>query len=266
MPSPSLDLDLDFTRHFRNDEDASHSLTHSLTAGDLLGVALLCAAFFITLVSYSRTHLLDRKKLAFCLTAVNAALMSVVSVVYMCVKYSMGHNVFDLFGGRLEWWVGRDNVSVAVLVWFGTANIMDIVLGLAFYREHLYMVTTWVHHSVYIWLMVLLVTGDGYVATLPSPYTPAFMCALLEELPTLILAIGTIFPQYRQDFAFGITFFITRIVFHSYLLFYMFRLDPPVIIIICYVNPLLLHLHWFSGWLSKYAFEKSPSPKKIKEL
>ena len=136
---------------------------------------------------------------------------------------------------------------------------MDLALGWVYYREHLYLLTTWVHHFVYIWLTVMVVTGNGYVATLPSPYTPAFVCAMIEEFPTFILAMGTIFPQYRQDFTFGISFGLTRIVFHAYLLIYMMRAELPMIIIMCYVNPLLLHLSWFYGWVSTYVVGKSKS-------
>jgi hypothetical protein len=242
-----------------------HFRVCTLTPGDMAAVILFTAAFHIAFFAVCRRRIFNRKKLAYCLTAMNAFLMFTVSLFYITVKYKMGHNVFDFHAGKLEWWTGRDNISASVLIMFGTANVMDILLGWFFYREHLYPLTTWVHHSVYIWLMVFLVTGDGYIVTLPYPYTPAFMCALVEELPTFILAIGTIFPQFRQDLAFGLTFFVTRILFHSYLIVYMFRLQPPVVITICYLNPLLLHLHWFYGWFSKYAFDKNKKVLKEKD-
>jgi hypothetical protein len=244
-----------------------HFESFTLSPGDMAGVVIFTAAFYITLLAVCRTRVFDRKKLAFCLTAVNALLMFCLALIYVSVKYKLGHNLFDYNGGEYSWWTGRDNFSAVALIMFGTANVMDLSLGWVFYREHLYLLTTWVHHFVYIWLVVLVVTGNGYVASLPTPYTPAFMCALLEELPTFLLALGTIFPHYRQDFAFGVAFSVTRIVLHVYLLVYMLHLGPPpLVVILCYVNPLLLHLHWFSGWFSKYAFVKTSNAKKEKHV
>lgn len=240
--------------------------TFSLTTGDLVGVIFLTAAFYIILLAYARTRVFNRKKLAHCLTLVNASLMCVFSLIYMSVKFKMGNNVFDFYGGEVDWWIGRDNFSAVVLVMFGTANVMDIMLGLVFYKDHLPLLTTWIHHSVYVWLMVLLVTGNGYIASLPTPYTPAFMYALLEELPTLILAAGTVFPQHRQDLAFGISFLVTRIIFHAYMFAYMFRVEAPFVILASYTCTLLLHSHWFYGWVTKYAFDHHKMAIKAKEL
>jgi hypothetical protein len=245
-----------------------HFEEFSLTEGDMAGVVLCTAAFYIVLVGFCRTLIFNRKKLAFCLSMVNSFLMVLFGLTYLAIKsIKLGHNLFDFYGGELQWWAGRDNFSVVVMLMFGTTSIMDLALGWVYYREHLYLLTTWIHHIVYIWLMGLLITGDGYFVSLPSPYTPAFMCALIEELPTFILALGTVFPQCRQDLAFGVTFCLTRLMLHAYMLVYMIRLGAPWLVIGCYVNPLLLHLHWFYTWCSKYGFDKKKKTKsKEKEL
>ena len=178
-----------------------HFESFTLSPGDMAGVVIFTAAFYITLLAVCRTRVFDRKKLAFCLTAVNALLMFCLALIYVSVKYKLGHNLFDYNGGEYSWWTGRDNFSAVALIMFGTANVMDLSLGWVFYREHLYLLTTWVHHFVYIWLVVLVVTGNGYVASLPTPYTPAFMCALLEKLPTFLLALGTIFHVFFKLFS-----------------------------------------------------------------
>lgn len=246
--------ELNFLRHFECE-------SFSLTQGDMGGVILFTAAFHIICFGICRTCVFNRKKLAFCLTAINALLMCILSLIYINVKRSIGHDIFDYYGADVKWWACRDNFSVIVSIMFGTANVMDLSLGWLYYREHLSVLTTWLHHSVYIWLMILVVTGNGFVTSVPDPIAPAFMCALIEEIPTALLALGTIFPQYRQDLAFGISFGLTRIVFHTYLLVYMLRFDLPFIVTICYVNPLLLHGHWFSGWLAKYSFDKEVKAK-----
>ena len=249
-----------------SDSILRHFTSFTMTLGDMAGVAIFSASFYITFFAICRLKIFNRKKLAFCISTVNAFLMFILSILYMIVKSKLGHNILDYQGGQLDWWSGRDNFSTSVLIIFGMSNVMDLLIGWVFYSDHLYFLTTWIHHIVYIWLMVLLVTGEGYITSLPYPYTPAFVCALLEEFPTMILGLGTVFPQLRQDMIFGITFGLTRILFHMYLLAYMYQFDNvPMTIILCYVNPLLMHTHWFYNWATKYAFSKSRDADKEKE-
>lgn len=220
---------------------------------DLLAVSLLYASCQIVFFGYCRTRIFNRKKLSHCLTLVNAAVMVVLASFYLLGKETIGHSM-RFPSPQLHWFTGRDDFSAVVSVCFATANIMDLGLGWVFYREHLDLLTTWMHHIVYIWLMVFLVTGDGGVVVTDTPFAPTFMWALFEEIPTFILSFGTVFPLRRYDRLFGATFFLTRIVYHSYLGVYMYWLGAPYIVIIMFINPLMLHLHWFYNWWTKYPF------------
>ena len=54
---------------------------------------------------------------------------------------------------------------------------------------------------------------------------------LLEELPTLILAIGRLsFISSTFDYAFGLSFVVTRILFHLYVQYnmYLWRKDAKL--------------------------------------
>ena len=97
-----------------------HFQSFTLSPGDMAGVAFFTAALHTLLFGIFRTCVFNRKKLAFCLTAVNAFLMFTLSAIYITVKcMKLGHNIFDFYGGEVWWWTGRDNVSAVILIMFG---------------------------------------------------------------------------------------------------------------------------------------------------
>lgn len=69
----------------------------------------------------------------------------------------------------------------------------------------------WFHHSAYI-------TFFGWLCH--SGYSVGIMTTMPLEVPTMILSLGRVFPQYRQDLAFGLSFFVFRIVYHSWLTYH----------------------------------------------
>lgn len=81
----------------------------------------------------------------------------------------------------------------------------------------------------------------------------AFCCFLPLELPSFILALGTIYPEYRSDIGFGATFLITRLVYHSLLLFFMLQIkNPRLTIWPIAALALAMHCYWFSAWVRSY--------------
>lgn len=65
------------------------------------------------------------------------------------------------------------------------------------------------HHTVYITLITLLV--------IPHSFASLFnMCCILE-LPTFILALGSLNKNFRNDYLFASVFFATRICLHIYI-------------------------------------------------
>ena len=82
--------------------------------------------------------------------------------------------------------------------------MLELVLGVVEYREFLFLGTTWLHHSLYLplmtWLLALRATG-------------AFTTLGVNELPTLMLALGTLHRPWRTDLAFGVVYGATRLAF-----------------------------------------------------
>ncbi len=146
----------------------------------------------------------------------------------------------------------NDNVSACVCTIFAVVNILDLVLGLIFYRSQLTLMTTYIHHSLYTWLMFFLVTGNGLFVSTPTPFSVAFIWCLIEELPTFLLAFGSLFPSLRSDLLFGGTFFFLRLVYHSVLCLVMARMGAYTPILVLYGLTFLMHVVWFQTWYTKY--------------
>lgn len=67
------------------------------------------------------------------------------------------------------------------------------------------------------------------------------------ESSSIFLAGGRIFPEYlRQDLLFGILYFAFRIVYHLFLLWHIYSVPEPHVIIWPIVSAVFgLHLFWF---------------------
>lgn len=122
--------------------------------------------------------------------------------------------------------------------------VLDLVVGVIEYRDKLQMSTGWVHHSLYYVLYTYLYSIGG------TQYLIAGACC---EIPTSIMALGTIFPALRNDIAFGLTFFVTRICWFVLLLAVyctpayntflpLYIATPPLIAAIG------MHLWWMRLW------------------
>lgn len=133
--------------------------------------------------------------------------------------------------------------------YFRVTLIMDILMGLLFYREHLDPLTSWFHHTAYFMLLTWAIN---------SRVTLCFLMFLVEEIPTFLLALGSINKSLRHDMLFGSTFFALRIAYHSihfYTVFWLWNAakfaDPTVLHVIRgnMVLTMTLHVHWFRGWV-----------------
>jgi hypothetical protein len=121
---------------------------------------------------------------------------------------------------------------------------LDIIVGVLEYREFLGMDTAWIHHTAYFLLY-------GYLfLTRRTHYVLIGACC---EIPTFILALGVLVPRLRQDLAFGVTFFFTRIVWFLVLaIVYMIPSYNTRLLFVEWIIPTVsstsLHIWWFSKW------------------
>ncbi|KAF7798761.1 hypothetical protein EIP86_009986 [Pleurotus ostreatoroseus] len=85
----------------------------------------------------------------------------------------------------------------------------DLAIGSLHYRGSISMLTGWIHHTVYIFLITFVV--------LPRNFAPLFALCCVLELPTFLLALGNLVPRLRSDYLFAAVFFLTRIVMHIHI-------------------------------------------------
>mmetsp|Transcript_51604 Transcript_51604/g.121098 ORF Transcript_51604/g.121098 Transcript_51604/m.121098 type:complete len:236 (+) Transcript_51604:93-800(+) len=196
----------------------------------------------------------DRKQRAWSITALSAGACFVAAIF---VAQDMGWNFYmkEEFGTC-------NGLAHYVTRWFRAISVLDLVLGIVFYIEHLHILTSWIHHIAYFLLCNWLVeTANGYC--------PLFVICCLEELPTFILALGSINKDWRSDFWFGSTFFVLRICLHSFLVWQVFTADStdPRLGVVKFNFGLTisLHTHWFYGFIRQQLRLRKKQKKDAKE-
>lgn len=122
--------------------------------------------------------------------------------------------------------------------------LLDLIVGLHQYREQIKLSTGYIHHAIYLTIYITLIHLRG------TQYLLAGACC---EMPTFLMALGTVAPAARADLAFGATFFVTRIAWFALLLYIYARpeynsflswpLYAPIL-----VGAISMHVWWFVAW------------------
>lgn len=205
------------------------------------------------------------KRLSWGLSCFNSALLTAMGGVYCFVlvrKSGFALTLHDL--------QNTNNISGLTCLWFALFNATDLIFGTLFYPKQMDPLTAYVHHPLYIYIMFACSTGtygfwwsaskQSLVAASGAPFSSSFMLSCLEELPTLILGVGSVVPALRSDMGFGASFFVLRIVYHGFLMsqsLYV-RVDP--IQSGLFGLTMIMHLFWFKGWVVSM-LGKSAQPK-----
>jgi hypothetical protein len=236
----------------------SHFNKYTLKLDDMISFSLFLTSFYIFYFALCRAKFHEKKKLAWCITLLNSAIMIVASVIYYIGRVKVGDRYYPFIDDVSSMLYRNDNVSVLICISFGIATLLDLIFGLIFYSEYVQLLSGWFHHTVFIWLMYFMITTDGLFISTHAPFTPIFVMSLIQELPTFILALGSIFPQYRSDLGFGFTFFILRILHHAYFFYFSWRGNAFAPIKGMYILTISMHINWFYGWITKYRKYSKP--------
>ena len=133
--------------------------------------------------------------------------------------------------------------------------LIDCYIGFKSYHKYMCSLAGYTHHIVYTLTSIgILVSGKHQLAF--------YFLYLIEELPTLLLSSGQYNKLFRTDQTFGFTFFITRILYHSFLT-WTFRHNN--IALVGGGLSLCLHMYWFKNWISKYFLKSDKVETKVKE-
>lgn len=181
---------------------------------------------------------LTEKQRAYILSIKSSLSMFLIGV-YFNYHYFTSKCNESLFFDNLESKGGMDFGKVIAL-YFTAYLIMDLYIGHYDYRKYMDSLSSYFHHIVYSIINILaLYTGIFHV----------YFLHMLSELPTFIMAIGQFDTNYRNDNLFGLTFFLTRILYHIFLT-WTFRHNT--LILGLSLAALCLHIYWFKGWFTKY--------------
>ena len=214
----------------------------------------------------------QRQQLAWALSCMNGLITSGLSVVYFYINIRQGRSLstisfhLEVTPSAAEMLLGRDNLSIIMITHLALNNIIDLVFGSMYYLEHLNIGTAWIHHIFYCWMIRACINGDAIIFKI-KPFTRGLGTLLMLEIPTFILALGRVLPQYRSDFWFGVTFFTFRIVFHAYFILCTVLsntdIDPGHYFFL--ISTFTIHCVWFSKWFKTYGVRLITSIKAKRE-
>jgi hypothetical protein len=236
---------------------------YDLTDGDLKDIALYCSVLICAIGFLSVFTLKDTKRIAWGISLVNSVVLTVGSLVYLIAYAIPTHPQLLSFQPKSEIFYGVSNGGMILCIWFALANILDLLFGLVFYRSKMGLLSSFIHHPVFIWMSLFAGTGNG-LFTSDLPFIQAYNALFLVEVPTMLLAFGSVWPSLRTDMGFGATFFLFRLVYHGYMMALAVHSGVNTPLLCCFVGPFFLHVFWFSTWLKSYAFgkKKGKDPKR----
>ena len=198
--------------------------------------------FLLGVYAACRLRFTSPKERCWILTAVNSAVTPALSI----------RSLFRVVNNRWEYGVvgGCSRSSRFATVFFAAYLVCELFVSSVEYRRYVSLVMGYVHHVTYLFLCYHLLSNNR---------TNVLAMSLLEELPTLILAcsrLGRFGHRTRaaanaSDFAFGVSFVVTRVVFHLYVQHHMFQLrhDPDMghywVIMMASFG---LNVYWLLAW------------------
>lgn len=159
--------------------------------------ALACFFCYCVKSGFTKTD----KQISRILTFASSLVCTMASIPYFISFWKSGWNMDQL---------GTDsNYHTAIVCFFISYLILDLALGSIYYNNKITLLTSWIHHSLYICISFWL---------LQSKSSSFFSTTGILELPTLLLALGSFRERWRCDLLFAFTFFVLNLVFHAYMI------------------------------------------------
>ncbi|KAJ2908409.1 hypothetical protein GGI21_002917, partial [Coemansia aciculifera] len=196
-------------------------------AGAAFG-SLLLNAIFHTIKC--RGTFTTEKQLSWVLTFVACVLLTLASVPYVVHALCQGLDVTKL--------VLTDSFSLFALGGFMAYLVWDLALGVVYYKSAITVLSGYIHHTLYIGIALFSATHG---------VSAIFCLFFYNELPTIVLAMGSMRKEWRNDLLFATTFFCTRILLHSVFLYKFYWYSEVRFLWKLLLLVLPMHLYWFYG-------------------
>jgi hypothetical protein len=200
-------------------------------------VSVFCCVQYTVFRTVSLRYTLTAKQTAYVISLFSSMSMSILALWSNYYLYTIG---YDMYRYRFQANTINEIVSLISSSIFMSAMVMDTVIGTFYYPEAMRTLSGYVHHIFFIFANVLVYYYNGY--TLMNLF-------LIDELPTMILAIGSVFPHLRSDFLFGVAMLSVRILYHGYLSLLNLTYLPAVAVTL---PSLFAYIYWFKNWTKKY--------------
>jgi hypothetical protein len=206
------------------------SISHPIVINTAILSATLIAAWF---GFWYKTNLArTERERAYVCTLLSSSITSIFSLPLVYQLLTNGGDLSEILAYR-TW-------TVIVTTFFMTFLVMDLAIGIVFYKNKIELLTGWVHHITYFGTLTWAIHNQ---------YSAIFIMMCVLELPTFLLALGSVRSQLRRDYLFASAFLITRILFHAYAIKCAWNIKPfgPIVNALSAFFP--LHCFWFYGKL-----------------
>ncbi|CAO3632805.1 unnamed protein product [Cunninghamella echinulata] len=172
----------------------------------------------------------NEKQISWLLTLASSVVCTIVSLPYYYRFYSSGWDM-QLLGME-------STIHTCLVCFFMTYLILDLTLGSIYYKSRITIATGWIHHSIYIVILFWLMRCKS---------TSFFTVNAILELPTVILALGSMKASWRCDVLFACSFFALRLVYHAFMILAVkqYHRIESLWLVATLVFP--LHIYWFYG-------------------
>lgn len=161
----------------------------------------------------------DIKKMSCVLSLISSSIVSILSLVHLMFYSDVWMSEF---------------VCSFLMVYFLT----DLYLGSTFYPSRLKLLEGHIHHLSYAYIMFYLIITRN---------TGVILKVSILELPTVFLSL---FPFIKSKYirkAFGVSFFVLRLIYNAYIIpYFLFTQDNFIRTIPIFT--LLMHSYWFMKW------------------
>ncbi|KAI9481258.1 MAG: hypothetical protein EXX96DRAFT_566026 [Benjaminiella poitrasii] len=210
----------------------------------VITASLLSSFIFISWFTFWNTTKLARteRERAYVCTLLSSSVTSLSSLplVYQFLKNGGDFPEFMLAYQSSHW-------PVFVTTFFMTFLFLDLTMGSYFYANKIELLTGWIHHITYL-LTLIWAIHQGYCAIF------IMMCSL--ELPTFLLALGSVRSKFRRDYLFATAFLLTRILFHAFTIcraWIAANSNPGAYqsILIALSSFFPVHCYWFFGFIKQ---------------
>ncbi|SAM05481.1 hypothetical protein [Absidia glauca] len=192
-------------------------------AASFLGLGLY---FYLSLALVAKTE----KQISWVLTFASSVVCTIVSIPYYMRFWRSGWDM-QLLGTESA-------VHTALVCFFITYLVLDLTLGSMYYRRRITIATGWIHHSIYIVILFWLMRCRS---------ASFFTVNAILELPTVILAVGSMRARWRSDLLFASTFFALRLVYHAWMISAVKKEHRIESLWLVAVLVFPLHVYWFYG-------------------